>query len=133
MRFFLKITIISITFIYVSYARSWSSIKRSGYIRISSRIRKGVLNQNRKSGFHYELIKDFASENNLKIKLHIVKNLKQYFSKNIFAACDLIVDNLTITAERQKKMTFIKIFPIKQIVITLADHENIEKIRALRK
>ncbi|HMB01592.1 MAG TPA: transporter substrate-binding domain-containing protein [Spirochaetota bacterium] len=128
-----KLLIINFLLLSILTARSWKDIKRSDTLKVGIRIRKGVLNEDKKSGFHHDLIKEFAENHDLELELVIKKNIDEYFSGDIFNECDVIADNVTIRPEREKKMNFVKVLPIKQILVTLQGHERIKSLNQLTK
>lgn len=107
------------------FGRTLDEIKASGTLKIAIRVRDGVLNENKTSGFHYDLIKKFCELHSVKPELIIKTALDEYFTKPIFQEADIVVDNITITPEREKVMKFVKVLPVKQILISKKGHAPI--------
>lgn len=59
-------------------------------------------------GYQYELLKLLAKQLGVELEILITNDLEEGFRKLNDFECDLIAINLTVTQERQKKMTFTK-------------------------
>jgi len=91
-------------------------------------------------GFHYHLAQSFADYINVELKMKIVE-FSDYFKKNgivpenvkfdtqikyspdLFKEVDLYCDNITILPWREKLMRFVKLIPIRVIIVTRENEE----------
>lgn len=60
----------------------------------------------KRMGYEYELLHEFAKDNNLRLNIQTIQNLDSIYSKLYDFEGDLIACNLTITEDRQKFVNF---------------------------
>ncbi len=112
-------------------ARTWSEIKKSGYInavKLDWQIESALPRAGSTSAYHTGLLKNFADERGLKIKWLRVSNLAEMFIKLSAFDVDIIPRHLTITASRLEKFSFS--YPLlrdKEVVIAKAGTHNFNK------
>lgn len=103
--------------------RDFADIKRSGVLRMITYYSSNTyfLNQGIEVGFEYEMIKEFARENNLALEVVIVGDENPFELLNLGEG-DVIAANYTITSERQKVANFTRPYNIvDQLVVYSAD------------
>ncbi len=106
--------------------RDFAEIKQSGVLRMITYYSSNTyfLNQGIEVGFEYELIKEFARENNLALEVVIVGDENPFELLNLGEG-DVIAANYTITSERKKVANFTRPYNIvDQIVVYSADIGN---------
>lgn len=106
--------------------RDFAEIKQSGVLRMITYYSSNTyfLNQGIEVGFEYELIKEFARENNLALEVVIVGDENPFELLNLGEG-DVIAANYTITSERKKVATFTRPYNIvDQLVVYSADVGN---------
>ena len=106
--------------------RDFAEIKQSGVLRMITYYSSNTyfLNQGIEVGFEYELIKEFARENNLALEVVIVGDENPFELLNLGEG-DVIAANYTITSERKKVASFTRPYNIvDQMVVYSADVGN---------
>lgn len=76
-------------------------------------------------GYQYELLQDLAQRLGLKLELRVSNNLESDFDELVNHKVDLLAINLTITAERQKIMSFTQpIMETRQVLVQLSERQR---------
>ncbi len=76
-------------------------------------------------GYQYELLQNLASKLGLKLELEVSNNLERDFDDLANHKVDLLAINLTVTAERQKMMSFTQpIMETRQVLVQLSDRQR---------
>lgn len=103
--------------------RDFAEIKQSGVLRMITYYSSNTyfLNQGIEVGFEYELVQEFARENNLALEVVIVGDENPFELLNLGEG-DVIAANYTVTSERKKVANFTRPYNIvDQIVVYSAD------------
>lgn len=90
-------------------ARSWAQIKQSGVLKalkLNWEAQSSLPRSGATSLFHVDLLTEFARQHNLRIQWHKVDNLNQMFEQLAQFKADIIPRHLSITDNRQSRMTF---------------------------
>jgi membrane-bound lytic murein transglycosylase F len=106
--------------------RDFAEIKQSGVLRMITYYSSNTyfLNQGIEVGFEYEMIKEFARENNLALEVVIVGDENPFELLNLGEG-DVIAANYTITSERKRVANFTRPYNIvDQMVVYSADIGN---------
>ena len=76
-------------------------------------------------GYQYELLRDLAQRLGLELELRVSNNLENDFDELVNHDVDLLAINLTITAERQKIMSFTNpIMETRQVLVQLSERQR---------
>ena len=76
-------------------------------------------------GYQYELLQNLANKLGLKLKLEVSNNLERDFDDLANHKVDLLAINLTVTAERQKIMSFTNpIMETRQVLVQLTERQR---------
>jgi len=83
-------------------------IKKRGYIIVSmdNNSTGYFLYRGRTMGFEYELLKRFADEHDLELRIDVTKSLEEAFDKLNRGETDILAYNLTVTKERKERIAF---------------------------
>ncbi len=90
-------------------ARTWSEIKKSGYIialKLNYETEDGLPRSGSTSTYHRELFESFAQSKGLKVRWLKVASFTSMFNEFKQFNADVIPRHLTITQQRQKKFNF---------------------------
>lgn len=107
-----------------SVERDFDEISRSGVLRMITYYSSNTyfLNQGIEVGFEYELVKEFARENDLALEVVIVGANENPFDLLNSGAGDLIAANYTITPERRQVANFTRPYNlVDQMVVFSTD------------
>lgn len=76
-------------------------------------------------GYQYELLQNLANKLGLKLELEVSNNLERDFDDLANHRVDLLAINLTVTAERQKMMSFTQpIMETRQVLVQLSERQR---------
>jgi len=84
------------------------AIIKRGYITVSmdNNSTGYFLYRGRTMGYEYELIKRFADEYNLELRIDVTKSLEEAFEKLNRGETDILAYNLTVTKQRKERIDF---------------------------
>lgn len=100
--------------------RDFDDIKESGVLRMITYYSSNTyfINQGIESGFEYELVKEFARENDLALEVVIIDDDENPYDLLNSGAGDLIAANYTITPERRRIVNFSRPYNlVDQIIV----------------
>ncbi len=103
--------------------RDFAEIKRSGVLRMITSYSSNTyfLHRGIQAGFEYELIRNFAKENDLALEVVIVGEDENPYDLLNSGEGDVIAANYTITEERKDVVEFTRPYNIVDQVIVLSD------------
>lgn len=103
--------------------RSFADIKNSGTLRMITRYSSNTyfLHQGIEWGFEYELINEFAKENDLALDIIVVGPDENPYDMLNSGEGDIIAANYTITPEREKYVDFTRAYNIVDQLIIYSD------------
>jgi membrane-bound lytic murein transglycosylase F len=106
--------------------RDFSEIKNSGVLRMITYYSSNTyfLNQGIEVGFEYELIREFARENDLALEVIIVGAEENPFDLLNQGIGDVIAANYTITPERRRVVNFTRPYNIVDQMIVYSSRER---------
>lgn len=106
--------------------RSFADIKNSGTLRMITRYSSNTyfLHQGIEWGFEYELVKEFAKENNLALDILVIGPDKNPYDMLNSGEGDIIAANYTITPEREQYVDFTRAYNIVDQLLIYS--ENVE-------
>jgi membrane-bound lytic murein transglycosylase F len=83
-------------------------IQKRGYLTVSmdNNSTGYFLYRGKIMGFEYELLKRFADEQGLELRIDVTKSLEEAFNKLNRGETDILAYNLTVTKERQERFSF---------------------------
>lgn len=83
-------------------------IKKRGYLTVSmdNNSTGYFIYRGKTMGYEYELLKRFADEHKLELRIDVTKSLEEAFDKLNRGDTDILAYNLTITEERKKRIDF---------------------------
>ncbi|HBE01600.1 MAG TPA: hypothetical protein DC049_03890 [Spirochaetia bacterium] len=106
-------------------ARNFNEITSSKKLIAAMRVMESVYDEKSGSpaGLQYEILKKFAESKGLQLQVEKVDVIDKYFEETggkpaILSKADIVADVITVLPEREKIYAFVKIFPIKQILIS---------------
>lgn len=108
--------------------RDFVEIKRSGVLRMITSYSSGAyfLYRGIQVGFEYELVREFAKENDLALEVIIAGPDDNPYDLLYNGLGDLIAASYTITEERKKIVNFTRPYNLVNQVIVVSDDLNIE-------
>lgn len=108
--------------------RDLAEIKRSGVLRMITSYSSGAyfLHRGIQVGFEYELVREFAKENDLALEVIIAGPDDNPYNLLYNGLGDLIAASYTITEERKKIVNFTRPYNSVNQVIVVSDNLNIE-------
>lgn len=108
--------------------RDLADIKRSGVIRMITSYSSGsyFLHRGIQVGFEYELMKEFALENDLALEVVIPTQNENPYDLLNSGAGDVIAANYTITEERDEIVNFTRPYNLVNQIIVLSDQLGFE-------
>lgn len=116
--------------------RDYAEIKRSGVLRLITSYSSSTyfLHRGIQAGFEYELVKDFAKENDLALEVVIIGENENPYDLLNTGAGDLIAASYTITEERREVVEFTRPYNLVDQLIVLSEEldEEPESITDLR-
>jgi membrane-bound lytic murein transglycosylase F len=103
--------------------RDYAEIKESGVLRMITRYGSSTyfLHQGIEWGFEYELVRKFAEEHDLALKIVIVGPNENPYNLLNSGKGDLIAANYTITPERKKYVEFTRPYNLVNQVLVFSD------------
>lgn len=103
--------------------RSFADIRNSGTLRMITRYSSNTyfLHQGIEWGFEYELVKEFAKENDLALDILVVGPEQNPYDMLNSGEGDIIAANYTITPERDKYVDFTRAYNIVNQVLVYSD------------
>jgi membrane-bound lytic murein transglycosylase F len=86
----------------------FDKIKERGYLSVSldNNSTGYFLYRGKTMGFEYELLKRFADEHDLELRIDVTKSLEEAFNKLNRGDTDILAYNLTVTEDRKKRIAF---------------------------
>tara|TARA_R110002126_G_scaffold13356_2_gene58091 strand:+ start:11895 stop:13427 length:1533 start_codon:yes stop_codon:yes gene_type:complete len=118
--------------------RDYAEIKRSGVLRVITSYSSSTyfLHRGIQAGFEYELVKDFAKENDLALEVVIIGEDENPYDLLNSGAGDLIAASYTITEERKEVVDFTRPYNLVDQLIVLSEElgkepESITDLRSI--
>lgn len=118
--------------------RDYAEIKRSGVLRVITSYSSSTyfLYRGIQAGFEYELIKNFAKENDLALEVVIIGEDDNPYDLLNSGAGDLIAASYTITKERREVVEFTRPYNLVDQLIVLSEElgkepESITELRSI--
>lgn len=108
--------------------RDWQEIKRGGVIRMITSYSSGsyFLHRGIQVGFEYELVREFAKQNDLALEVVIPRADENPYELLLRGEGDLIAANYTITPERAEIVDFTRPYNLVNQILVLSDQLGIE-------
>ncbi|MCP4460735.1 MAG: transporter substrate-binding domain-containing protein [Cytophagales bacterium] len=105
-------------------------IRERGYIIVSmdNNSTGYFIYRGRTMGYEYELLKRFADEQDLELRIDVTKSLKEAFDKLNRGDTDILAYNLTVTKERKLRMDFTKYHNLVRQVLVQRKPEGWKKM-----
>ena len=105
-------------------------IKERGYLTVSmdNNSTGYFLYRGKTMGYEYELLKRFADENGLELRIEVTKSLEEAFNKLNRGDTDLLAYNLTITEERKERIAFTNYHNLVRQVLVQRKPDGWEKM-----
>lgn len=106
--------------------RDYAEIRQSGVLRMITSYSSNsyFLYQGIQSGFEYELVKNFAKENNLALEVVILGENDNPYDILNSGEGDIIANNYTITDERKKLVSFSRPYNIVDEIVVYSEELN---------
>ena len=108
--------------------RDWQDIKQSGVLRMITSYSSGgyFLHRGIQVGFEYELVREFARQNELALEVVIARPDENPYELLLRGDGDLIAANYTITEERDEIVDFTRPYNQVNQIIVLSDQLEIQ-------
>lgn len=108
--------------------RDWQQIKQSGVLRMITSYSSGgyFLHRGIQVGFEYELVREFARQNDLALEVVISRPDENPYELLLRGDGDLIAANYAITSERSEIVDFTRPYNQVNQLIVLSDHLGVE-------
>lgn len=118
--------------------RDYAEIKRSGVLRVITNYSSSTyfLHRGIQAGFEYELIRNFATENDLALEVVIIGEDENPYDLLNSGAGDLIASSYTITKERKEVVEFTRPYNLVDQLIVLSEElgkepESITELKSI--
>jgi membrane-bound lytic murein transglycosylase F len=108
----------------------FNKIKERGYLSVSmdNNSTGYFLYRGKTMGYEYELLKRFADEHDLELRIEVTKSLEEAFNKLNRGDTDILAYNLTVTEERKKRIAFTQYHNLVRQVLVQRKPEGWEKM-----
>ena len=113
------------------FKRDLEEIRKDGKLRvlIAYNSTSYFLYRGRPMGYEYELVKRLADHLNLKLELHVSKNMDSLINELNRGKADLLAYGLTITADRKKRVQFTDYLYLTHQVLVQKKPDHWRKMR----
>lgn len=108
--------------------RDYAEIKHTGILRVITSYSSSTyfLHRGIQAGFEYELIKNFAKENDLALEVIIIGEEENPYDLLNSGAGDVIAASYTITAERKKVVNFTRPYNMVDQIVVVSDELGVQ-------
>lgn len=108
----------------------FEQIKERGHLNVSmdNNSTGYFIYKGKTMGYEYELLKRFANEHGLELRIEVTKSLEEAFNKLNRGETDILAYNLTVTEERKERMAFTQYHNLVRQVLVQRKPDGWEKM-----